>query len=171
MTLHQQNETHLLDLPFKDKVYRFVLSLVGNSMDAEDIMQELLIKIWRRKEQYVEIENKEAWCMTVSRNLSIDKIRARKAPSSDITEHRDISDHHATPDKAYETKESLTNIMRLLDELPEKQKTIIHLRDVEGYTYQEIADITETSLDFVKVSLHRARKALKEKLIKHKIQP
>lgn len=170
MTLPKQNEKHLLDLPFKDKVYRFVLNMVTDTMDAEDIMQELLIRIWKRKEQYIDIENKEAWCMTVARNLSIDKIRARKTPASDITEHRDISDGSATPEQAYETNESLTNIMKLLDELPEKQKMIVHLRDIEGYSYQEIADITETSLDFVKVSLHRARKALKEKLIQHNIR-
>ena len=164
------DESSLFNLPFKDKVYRFVLGMVGEPMDAEDIMQELLIKIWRKKEQFVEIENKEAWCMTVARNMAIDKIRARKTPASDIDGHRDISDKASTPEQAYEQKEQMSNVMKLLDELPEKQKMIIHLRDVEGYTYQEIADMTESTLDFVKVSLHRARKALKEKLLKHHIQ-
>ncbi|HRO74432.1 MAG TPA: sigma factor, partial [Saprospiraceae bacterium] len=68
----------ILDLPFKDKVYRLALGIVGNTYDAEDIIQELLIKIWNRIDQYTDIENKEAWCMTVTRNLAIDKVRSRK---------------------------------------------------------------------------------------------
>jgi RNA polymerase sigma-70 factor (ECF subfamily) len=60
--------------------------------------------------------------------------------------------------------------MQLVNQLPEKQRQIIHLRDVEGYSYQEIADITETTLDFVKVSLHRARKTLKDELLKRNIR-
>ena len=169
MSSDKQNDLTFPTLPFKDKVYRFVLNMVSDSMDAEDIMQDLLVKIWRRIEQYQEIENKEAWCMTVAKNLAIDKIRARKAPTTDVSEHYNLSDKSATPDQAYEQEEKMTNIMKLLDELPEKQKMIIHLRDVEGYTYQEIADMTENTLDFVKVSLHRARKALKDKLIQSKL--
>jgi RNA polymerase sigma-70 factor (ECF subfamily) len=170
MSREFNSDNTLFSLPFKDKVFRFVLGMVGDNMDAEDIMQELLIKIWRKKEQYTEIENKEAWCMTVARNMAIDKIRSRKMPASDIDGHRNISDSSSTPEQAYEQKEQMSNVMKLLDELPEKQKMIIHLRDVEGYTYQEIADMTESTLDFVKVSLHRARKALKEKLLKNHIQ-
>jgi RNA polymerase sigma factor (sigma-70 family) len=170
MSQEKQNDYTLLTLPFKDKVYRFVLNMVTDVMDAEDIMQELLVKIWRKKEQYIEIENKEAWCMTVAKNMAIDKMRSRKMHTSDITEHRELSDKGSTPEQAYEQAERMVNIMKLLDELPEKQKMIIHLRDVEGYTYQEIADMTQTTLDFVKVSLHRARKTLKDKLLKQQIQ-
>jgi RNA polymerase sigma factor (sigma-70 family) len=170
MSQEVKNEQSLLHIPFKDKVYRFVLNIVADSMDAEDIMQELLIKIWRKKEQYIEIENKEAWCMTVAKNMAIDKVRSRKMPSSDIDEHRDISDKTLNPEQTFEKNESFGNIMKLLDELPEKQKMIIHLRDVEGYSYQEIADMTDNSLDFIKVSLHRARKALKDKLLKNNIR-
>jgi RNA polymerase sigma factor (sigma-70 family) len=65
-----------------------------------------------------------------------------------------------------EIDERFGSIMQLVNQLPEKQREIVHLRDVEGYTYQEIADITGTTLDFVKVSLHRARKTLKEELLK-----
>ncbi|MFZ1704009.1 MAG: RNA polymerase sigma factor [Saprospiraceae bacterium] len=170
MTQELRDEQKILQLPFKDKVYRFVLNIVGDIMHTEDIMQELLVKIWRKKEQYIEIENKEAWCMTVARNLAIDKIRSKKMRPSDIEEHRNISDKEATPEQEYERNEKMSGIMKMLNELPEKQKAIIHLRDVEGYTYQEIADMTDNSLDFVKVSLHRARKTLKEKLLKNHIR-
>jgi RNA polymerase sigma factor (sigma-70 family) len=161
------NETmKALDLPFKDKLYRFALNIVGNTFDAEDIMQELMIKIWNRMEQFNEIENKEAWCMTVTRNMAIDKTRNRKVHVQDISEYHHLKDADETPDKKMEIDERFGTIMALVNQLPEKQKMIIHLRDVEGYSYQEIADMTETTLDFVKVSLHRARKTLKEQLLK-----
>jgi RNA polymerase sigma factor (sigma-70 family) len=158
-----------LELPFKNKLYRFAYSIVGNSFDAEDIIQDLMIKIWKRQEEYKLIENKEAWCMTVTRNLSIDKTRAKKTEPRDINDFHHISDQQATPDRQVEQAEQLSSIMKLVDQLPEKQKMIIHLRDVEGYSYQEIADMTDSTLEFVKVSLHRARKTLKEQLLKQKL--
>ena len=155
-----------LELPFKDKLYRFALNIVGNTFDAEDIMQELMIKIWNRMEQFKEIDNKEAWCMTVTRNMAIDKTRNKKLATLDISEYQQLKDNDVTQDRKMEDDERLGSIMKLVNQLPEKQREIIHLRDVEGYTYQEIAEMTETTLDFVKVSLHRARKTLKEQLLK-----
>lgn len=161
-----QEKMKALDLPFKDKLYRFALNIVGNTYDAEDIMQELLIKIWNRIDQYNEIENKEAWCMTVTRNMAIDKTRNRREASQDISDFHYLRDSDDTQDKKLEDAERFGSIMALVNQLPEKQRMILHLRDVEGYTYQEIADMTESTLDFVKVSLHRARKTLKDELLK-----
>ena len=160
-----QNETIIKSIDrFKDKLYRFSLKIVGNQFDAEDVLQELMIKIWKKREDYAEIENKEAWCMTVTRNLCIDKIRKRKGDTYDITEYHTISDGSPTPDIIAEEKESLSMVMRLLNELPDNQKEIIHLRDVEGYTYKEISEIINLSEEQVKVNLYRARQKFKEKL-------
>lgn len=156
----------IFNLPFKDKLYRYALNIVCDAQDAEDIMQELLVKIWKRREQYEQLENKEAWCMTVTRNMAIDKTRSRKIRTDDIDSYFNIKDKSPTVDLSLEQKERMNSILKLLNELPEQQRQIIHLRDVEGYTYKEIAEITENSIDFVKVSLHRARKNLKEALLK-----
>jgi RNA polymerase sigma factor (sigma-70 family) len=161
-----QNESNIFNLirPYKDKLYRYALKILRDSLDAEDVVQELLIRIWQRKEQFELIENKEAWCMTVTRNLCIDKIRARKQNTQDISEYHFIADHTATPDVQTEDKESLKIVMDVLNSLPENQKEIIHLRDVEGYSYKEISDLIGLSEDQVKVNLFRARQKLKEKL-------
>lgn len=166
----RNNKMNALNLPFKDKLYRFALNIVGNTFDAEDIIQELMIKIWNRIDQFDTIDNKEAWCMTVTRNLAIDKTRNKKIRINDINEYHHISDSSETQDKKIEQEERFGNIMQLVNQLPDKQREIIHLRDVEGYTYQEIADLTDTTLDFVKVSLHRARKTLKDQLLKRNIK-
>jgi RNA polymerase sigma factor (sigma-70 family) len=160
------NKMNALELPYKDKLFRFALNIVGNTFDAEDIMQELMIKIWNRMDQFNEIDNKEAWCMTVTRNMAIDKTRNKKVSVQDINSYHHLSDSTETQDRKMEKDERFGSIMQLVNKLPEKQREIIHLRDVEGYSYQEIADMTESTLDFVKVSLHRARKTLKEQLLK-----
>jgi RNA polymerase sigma factor (sigma-70 family) len=159
-----------LQLPFKDKLYRFALNIVGDPMDAEDVIQDLLIKIWKRLDQFESLDNKEAWCMTVTRNLAIDKVRNRKVHLHDIDDYSHIKDNSVAQDKALEDDERYQNIMKLVDKLPEKQKQIVFLRDVEGYSYQEIAEMTDTTIDFVKISLHRARKTLKEQLLKQNIK-
>ena len=103
--------------------------------------------------------------MTIVRNLAIDKIRAdKKRQTSDITEHYDISDNAPTPQKKIEQKDALARVNEIMGTLPEMQREIITLRDVEGYTYSEIADIMDITVDQVKVYLFRARKALREKL-------
>jgi len=144
-----------LVLPYKDKLYRFAKSMVGNSFDAEDIIQEVLVKIWKKKDQFVEIDNKEAWCMTVTRNLSIDKIRSKKNKGTS-----NIDDYY----HILEQKDALNRVMAMLNELPDNQRSVMHLRDVEGYTYKEISDMTGLTVDQVKVNLHRARKTLRSRL-------
>lgn len=161
-----QNESNIFKIiePFKNKLYRYSLNILKSDVDAEDVMQEMLIRVWQRRDQFDEIENKEAWCMTVTRNLSIDKIRARKQNTKDISEYYTIADSEAPPDIKAEDKENLKIVMEVLNTLPDKQKEIIHLRDVEGYSYREIGDMIGLSEDQVKVNLFRARQRLKEKL-------
>lgn len=157
--------------PYKDKMFRYAYNIVGSRFAAEDVVQEAMIKIWKRREQFVEIENKEAWCVTVTRNLAIDKLRAeKKKRANDITEYHHISDAAPAPDKQLEQKDAVAKVRELIDNLSPQQKEIITLRDIEGYTYQEIADIVGISIDQVKVNLHRARKSLRTELLKWKSQ-
>lgn len=160
-----QNESIIQNiLPIKDKLYRYALKILRNVDDAEDVVQEVMIKLWKKRDDISHIDNKEAWCMTVTRNLSIDKIRKRRDTSQDITEYHFISDRAPTPDIITEDKESLSIVMKVLNELPENQREIIHLRDVEGYTYKEIANLTTYTEDQVKVNLFRARQKLRARL-------
>ncbi len=165
----QGNDIMNLVLPFKDKLYRLALRIMGNVHEAEDIIQEVLIKIWKKREQFVELDNKEAWSMTVTRNLCIDKIRAKKMRTSDITEHFDIKDKTMTPSQKTISDDRMGQILDLINALPEKQKTVVQLRDIEGYSYKEISEITELKLDQVKVYLHRARISLREQILKRSI--
>ena len=155
--------TKIID-PIKDKLYRYSLRIVKDEMEAEDVVQEVIIKLWKKKEQFAEINNKEAWCMTLTRNLSIDKTRARKGHTESIENYHHVKDRARDPYAETKSSDMMKHIMELMDELPENQKSVLHLRDIEGYSYKEISEITTLSVDQVKVNLYRARKAMRDKL-------
>ena len=161
----QINELIEILTPYKNKMFRYAFSIVGNRFEAEDIVQEAMIKIWKRMEKFSEIDNKEAWVITIVRNLAIDKFRAKKKKqTSDINDYFHISDNAPSPDVKLEQKDAVLKVTEIMNSLQETQREIITLRDIEGYTYQEIADIMELKVDQVKVYLFRARKILREKL-------
>lgn len=161
----QLQETIGLVTPYKDKMFRYAYGILRDKMAAEDVVQESLVKIWKKRAQFVDIENKEAWCITIARNLAIDKLRANKKKyTSDITEHYDISDENPGPERKVVLKDALAKVRAVLNGLPEAQREIITLRDVDGHTYKEIAELMDYTVDQVKVNLHRARKELREQL-------
>ena len=151
--------------PYKNKMFRYAFSIIGNRFEAEDIVQEAMIKIWKRMDKFSEIENKEAWVITIVRNLAIDKVRSRKKKqTSDINDFFHISDNAPSPDVKLEQKDAVRKVSEIMSSLQDTQREIITLRDIEGYTYQEIADIMDLKVDQVKVYLFRARKILRERL-------
>lgn len=154
-------------LPVKNKLFRFAFRMLGSSEEAKDVVQEVFIKVWNGREQIEEIQNMEAWCMRITRNLSLDKLRSRQRKSTDSMDDAfDVREEGLTPHESTEIKESMVRINQLIAALPEKQRQVIHLRDVEGYSYNEICDIMELDMNQVKVNLFRARNAVREKLVK-----
>jgi len=129
-------------MPIKDKLYRYALRILGNQMAAEDVVQEVFIKIWKKREEVQEIENKEAWCMTVTRNLALDQLRKKKYHHESVEEHYSLKDSSMDPAQQIQSSDIMKQIRQAIDELPDDQKHVVHLRDVEGYKYKEIAEIT-----------------------------
>ena len=108
------------------------------------------------------ITNIEAWCITATRNLSIDKLRSKHQRLQPIAAGFDLHDHSATPYEAVVTNDVFDQVRSLLNRLPEKQRDIMHLRDIEGLSYQEISEALNVPMEQVKVYLFRARKAVRE---------
>jgi RNA polymerase sigma factor (sigma-70 family) len=154
-------------LPAKNKLYRFALRFLNNEEEAKDVVQEVFIRVWNGREQMAEVQNWEAWCMRITKNLSLDRIRSLSRKSAQPLEQAfDVRHHELTPYESTELQESMQSISTLIASLPEKQRQVIHLRDVEGYSYNEICEILEIDMNQVKVSLFRARNAVREKLMK-----
>jgi RNA polymerase sigma factor (sigma-70 family) len=154
-------------LPVKNKLFRFALRMLGNEDEAKDVIQEVFVKVWNGRDQMADIQNMEAWCMRITKNLSLDRLRSiQRKGTYQMEAGFDVQHTDATPDVKAELGESMQNVSQLIAALPEKQRQIIHLRDVEGYTYSEICDILELDMNQVKVNLFRARNAVREKLMK-----
>ncbi len=153
--------------PVRHKLYRFALRITGNAHEAEDVVQEVLEKVWKSSaDQSAAVQNWEAWCMTLTRNRSLDKTRSqamrRTAPLDGVQERRTDS---ATPAQYVESSDSIDQVKRLIQQLPEKQRLVMHLRDIEELSYDEIANTLNITLEQVKINLHRARKAIREQLV------
>ncbi|MCU0367772.1 MAG: sigma-70 family RNA polymerase sigma factor [Cyclobacteriaceae bacterium] len=154
-------------LPVKNKLFRFAFRLLGSSEEAKDVVQEVMIKVWNGREQMATIENMEAWCMRITKNLSLDRLRSNQRRATDsLTEGFEIRQETLTPHERTEIHENMQRVNEMIAALPEKQRQVIHLRDVEGYSYNEICEILELDMNQVKVNLFRARTTVREKLVK-----
>ena len=156
-----------LVFPVKNKLFRFAFRLLGSSDEAKDVVQDVLIKVWNGREQMGDVQNWEAWCMRITKNLSMDRIRSRQRKATGpMEEGFDIRNETLSPHETTELSESMVRINQLIAALPEKQRQVIHLRDIEGYSYNEICEILDLDMSQVKVNLFRARNSVREKLVK-----
>ncbi len=154
-------------LPAKNKLFRFALRFLGNEEEAKDIVQEVFIRVWNSRDQMEEVQNWEAWCMRITKNLSLDRIRTlAKKQTQPIEKSYQVRHEALTPHESTEIGESMQKITQMIASLPEKQRQVIHLRDVEGYSYQEICEILELDMNQVKVNLFRARNSVRERMTK-----
>jgi RNA polymerase sigma-70 factor (ECF subfamily) len=151
-------------LPLKDKLFRFALSYLNNEDDAKDVVQDVMIKTWEDVKDLTAIRNIEAWCMTLVKNRSLDKLKRKGRNHLQIVDQHQLRIVDADPLQQTVANERMLQIKEVISLLPEKQRDVINLRDVEGYTYQEIADIMEIEMNNVKVLLHRARMQVRNSL-------
>jgi len=152
-------------LPVRDKLYRFALKMLKNEDEAKDVVQEVLIKVWNKGSAIEDLNSIEAWCMTVTKNLSIDKLKSKHNLTGSFPEGFEIVEARKGPLEDLELNETMTRINEFILELPEKQKQVIQLRDIEGFSYNEIVEILGIDINQVKVNLFRARKSIRENLI------
>lgn len=150
-------------LPLKNKLFRLALRITLDSAEAEDVTSDTLIKVWNKREELRGIESIEAYCMTVCRNLALDRHEKKEAQNLSLEANEiDAADNSFTPDEQLERDEKLRKVHELFNQLPERQRTIMQLRDIEEKSYREIATIMGVSEEVVKVTLFRARQAIKK---------
>jgi RNA polymerase sigma-70 factor (ECF subfamily) len=152
-------------LPFKDKVFRLAKRLLVSTEEAEDATQELYFKLWRNKEKLAEYKNVEAFAMTMTKNYCFDRLKSKQASNLTLV-HSNYKEKDTSLEKKIEYKDSVNNVHKLIENLPEQQKIIIQLRDIEQYDFDEICEMVDMKPTAVRVALSRARKTIREALIK-----
>lgn len=153
-------------LPLKNKLFRYAKSILGNADEAKDVVQETLLKVWEKRNDLQEYRSLEAWCMTLVRNFSLQKFREKSHHHLALDGVGEKAEPSLTASQHLEWKDTFEKIEVIVSGLPFKQKEVFQLRDVEGYSYQEVSEITGYPLNDVKVSLFRARNVIREKLRK-----
>lgn len=147
-----------------DTVYRLARSIIGDDVEAEDVVQDVFERVWRARDAVLESDYPRAYVCRMARNLAIDRQRAKQRTQSFSLSERSAG---VSDGEGYiNTKDMATLTIKLIEQLPERQRLTIHMRDVEGYEIEEIAHILESDEASVRVNLSRARKSVREQLIK-----
>jgi len=158
-------EFKTLVLSLHRSLYRFARSFLAESQEAEDCVQEVLLKLWLKRSSLGEVKNPKAYAMQMTRNLCLDKLKKRKHMTLEMEHERIASDQR--PDRQLETADAVACMEKIMALLPEQQRTLIHLRNVEGLEMKEIAEVTDMTIEHVRVTLSRARMAIRQLYQQH----
>lgn len=146
----------------EQKLYRIAKRLLISHEEAQDATQEVLVKVWQRSSELSHVKSIEAYAMTMVKNYCYDRLKSKQASNMSI--EYSIHDKSQDQSEAFEAKDRLSFVEKIVNNLPEKQKLIWQLRDVEGATFEEIAEVVQMEPTAIRVNLSRARKRIKESL-------
>ncbi len=153
--------------PLKDKLFRLALRICLNRQDAEDIVQDTLVKVWDMRDEWQDIHNIEVYSMRICQNLALDRIEKKERHNVSLDEMvHDRADTSLAQDSMLIRQQEYASVSKIIGTLPEKQRATIQLRDIEGKSYQEIADIMGITVADVKVNIFRARQTIKDRFLK-----
>lgn len=155
-------------LPLKNELYRLALRITLNPAEAEDVVQDTLIKVWNKRDQWNEIDSIEAFSLVICRNLALDKNKRKGHDNLSIEEETNIEPVASASNPLEQTLQNdrIEQVRRLINELPEKQRSCIQLRDFEGKSYKEVAEVLNITEEQVKVNIFRARQTIKQRFEK-----
>lgn len=152
-------------LPYQNKLYRIAYSLLENASDAEDIVQEIYIKLWNKRDQMSHINNYESFCVTITKNLCFDFIRSKSKLKNQDTDINEIADSEQYITDVIDNRIEKQHIDHLMKQLPEQQKKVLLLKHYNELSSEEIEEITGLSNANIRVLLSRARKKMRELLL------
>ncbi len=158
----KQSEFLNVVMPFKDKLFRLAKRLLVSREEAEDATQEILMKLWSKNESIGKYNNVEAFAMTMTKNFCLDRLKSKQASNLKLV-HSNYSDDSTSLQKQVEAKDSLSWVEKIMEDLPEQQKMVLQLRDVEEYDFDEIGELLNMKPTAIRVTLSRARRKINAK--------
>jgi len=154
---------------YQHRVYSFAYYFLGNREEAEDVTQDVLLRLWNHREE-VDEARLLGWLLRVARNACVDLLRRRKVQRAVMTVNTDgvelAAGHAPLPDEVADGQLFQEHLRQALDTLKEPYRSIVILREIQEMKYEEICGALDLPLNTVKVYLHRARKMLREQLSK-----
>lgn len=151
--------------PFKDKVFRLARRILISVEEAQDVSQEMLMRLWNKREQLCEYKSVEAFAMTMTKNYCLDQLKSKRTSNLKI-DSLEVSENRSKLEEEIENKDSLNWVEKFIQVLPVQQKIILQMRDIEGYEFEQMAEILEMNETAIRVALSRARKSIRESMLK-----
>ena len=151
-------------LPFQRKMFSTAYRLLCNSQDAEDLVQDVFLKLWQKRDTLPTDGNPAGFCITLTRNLCVDRLRRQHLQIVEHEPQESDAPKSGSGEDELISAESTSTLMNLIARLPERQRIVMVMRDVEGLDYADIAASTGLTEVNVRVTLSRARKFVAEKL-------
>jgi RNA polymerase sigma-70 factor, ECF subfamily len=153
------------------KLYGFAYRILHNQEEAEDAVQEIFIKLWKMGEKLDGYASINALATTMIKNHCIDQLRKGKKfyyDSSNMTDFSVLTS--PSPLEQMENRESDEIILKIIEDLPENFRTIIRLREIDGFSYEEIAEKTKQNINTLRVTISRARKLIRDEFNKYQYE-
>ena len=155
-----QNEFIQVVTPFKDKLFRLAKRMLVSREEAEDATQEVMVRLWNKNGDLERYNSVEALAMTITKNYCLDQLKSKRATNVQLV-HTNYQNNDTSIDKQIEHQNTLQWAEKLINDLPEQQRLILQLREIEEYEFSDIAQVLEMNETAVRVALSRARKTLK----------
>lgn len=159
-----QIEFTSLIVPFKDKLYRLAKRILVSKDEAEDAVQEVLLKLWKGKQNIENYKNPEAFAITMTKNYCLDRLKSKQASNLKIVHSNYQTSENV--ERNIEANDEVAIVFKIMETLPEQQKIVIQLRDVEQFEFSEIAKMLDSNETAIRVALSRARKTVRDAMIK-----
>jgi len=149
-------------LPLRDKLFRIAFRITCNKEEAEDIVQDIMLKMWQLRDEWNDIQCKDAYCCMMARNTALGRIALKDNQTESMeVSYQDINDE-TSPLENLEQAEIRSLLRKAIGTLPKNEKSVMQLRDLESMSYKEISIALEMSEPQVKTNLFRARKKVKQ---------
>jgi len=152
-------------VPLRTQLMSYAIRMLEDSNDAEDIIQEVFMKLWYIRESLCQYNSIPAFSMTMTKHLCINKLRTRKKVYTELNDTTLINDN-PSPHYQLEQRDNLDKVMKIIDKLPDLQQTILRMKHIEGLEIEEISELTGSSHEAIRVNLSRARKKVREMFFK-----
>jgi RNA polymerase sigma-70 factor (family 1) len=164
----KSSEFKLLVMPYSSRLYRMAFRLTNSREEAEDIVQEVYVKLWGLRNELNNYKSIEALAIRITRNLCLDHLRRKKVNQDALKKAEEMKEegHSVSPVEELEQKEKEALLHTLIAALPEPQRSLVHLRHLEEKEYEEIAEMVNMNVNAIRVSISRARKQMREMLEK-----
>lgn len=153
-------------LPVKDRLYRIALNMLRSVHEAEDTLQDVMVKLWDKRQQLDAYRSVEALAVTITKNHCLDKLKSKKHKNQLDVQEMELDSGFDSPYRKVELSDSMKVMQKAFQALPDQQRLLISLRDVEGYSYDEMAEQTGLEVNNIRVGLSRARKKARELYLK-----